>query len=61
MKIRVLIMIIVLSAFSVNVMQAKRDKYNFNSDWRYVVSGQDSEDLFSTAFENKKEERVKGG
>ena len=55
MKIRVLIMIIVLSAFSVNVMQAKRDKYNFNSDWRYIVSGQDSAAFFSTPFENKKE------
>ena len=48
-------MIIGLSALSVNVMQAKRDKYNFNSDWRYIVSGQDSAAFFSTPFENKKE------
>ena len=53
MRIKLLIIISFFSFIFLSNVNAQREKYNFNSDWRYIISGQDSASFFSTPFEKK--------
>lgn len=47
-----------IGLWSLTDAEAQRAKYNFNPDWNYIVSGQDSAAFFATPFNAKSEARA---
>jgi hypothetical protein len=49
----VLLLWLMLNAFSMSLYAAGRMRYNFNPDWHFLIADQDSATFFATPFESK--------